>query len=163
MNADAKAIDALQIADLMSYPVWEFTNTEEVDETYVVPVTPIPVADLDNRILGCQIVLANGQQVWARIGNFHPSDMRSTQQFMSLSVERNGSWFPLARYFDVDYARGGPQELATFLGLTVDEVFPISYDFRQYVIGDPAVLAGQVPKEPNVKLSRDERMSLIFR
>ena len=44
------------------------------------------------------------------------------------SIEHAGKWFDLAR----------------FLGLAVDEIFPISFDLRPYVERDPAVLQGSV-------------------
>jgi hypothetical protein len=69
----------------------------------------------------------------------------------------------LARYFDVDYERRGPQQLADFLGLEICEVFPISYDISFVAIGENAVLKGSIPAEPEVKLSKSEiiRLSIL--
>jgi len=62
------------------------------------------------------------------------------------SIEHAGKWFDLAR----------------FLGLAVDEIFPISFDLRPYVEGDPAVLQGSVLREPRERLSRDEIIAMAL-
>jgi len=79
---------------------------------------------------------------------------------VTLSIERNGQWFDLARYHDIDYVDHGPDALARFLELPVDDVFPITYDVRKYVKGESSTLVGTVPKEPRVKLSRDEIIAM---
>ena len=73
---------------------------------------------------------------------------------MTISIERKGRWFHLARYHDADYAERGPQALARFLGLAVDDIFPISYDVRRFVKGNTAGLKGSISKEPRVRLTR---------
>jgi hypothetical protein len=72
-------------------------------------------------------------------------------------------WFHLARYFDVGFSAHSPDALARFLGLHVDDVFPIFVDVRRYVRGDPAALTAIVLKEPQERLTREEIRALIFR
>lgn len=79
-----------------------------------------------------------------------------------ISLKKGDEWFHLARYFDSEYGRYGPEQLAGFLGLPVDEVFPISYDISLIAEGNEDVLKGQFHSEPLERLSRDERMSLLF-
>ena len=55
-----------------------------------------------------------------------------------------------------------PEALARFLGLAVEEIFPISFDLRPYVEGDPAVLQGSVLREPRERLSRDEIIAMAL-
>lgn len=160
MTADTKAIESLRVSDLRATPVWEYVNCEGADETAVRAVKRVPVQSLDGRLVGTEVELANGARVWALIGNIDADDPRLTEHFITLSVERNGQWFTLARYHDVDYAENGPEALARFLGLPVGDMFPISYDVRKYVRGDPAALAGKVLKEPREKLSRAEIIAL---
>ena len=126
----------------------------------VQPVEKIPVESLDNRELGTQVRLANGSQVWAIIGNVDVTNPRATQHFLFLSIERGGEWFHLARYHDIGFPSRSPEALARFLGLQVDEVFPIYVDVRRYVRGDPAALTAIVLKEPQERLTRAELMSL---
>jgi hypothetical protein len=76
------------------------------------------------------------------------------------SVERDGRRFMLARYFDVHYARSGPEQLAAFLGRVVDDVFPIQYDLTPYSKGDAQVLRGSILREPREWLSRAELIKL---
>jgi hypothetical protein len=162
MKDKAKPVDALTIADLQTYPVWQYTSSDDPDETYVRPLKRVPVAKLDGKLIGTEVTLANGQQAWAIIGNVDPMKPRRTQHFITLSIERRGEWFHLARYHDYDAKTRGPKALAEFLNLPVDEVFPISYDIQRYGKGDPAALCGEIPKKPQERLSRSEVIGLIF-
>jgi hypothetical protein len=72
-------------------------------------------------------------------------------------------WFVLARYHDFDYAERGPDALATFLGRSVAEVFPISYDLTPHVIGDLDALVGKLPQQPRERLSRAEIIAMSVR
>jgi hypothetical protein len=102
--------------------------------------------------------------VWAIIGNVSAGDPRSTEHFLTLSVERSGRWFFLPRYHDFDYGERGPEALARFLSLSPDDVFPIAYDLSPYVEGgDPAALSGTITKEPREKLTRAELIAMALR
>jgi hypothetical protein len=160
MIENVKPVDSLTVADLQAFPVWQYTNREGADETFVRPVKRAPVASLNGKIVGTRIVLANGQRPWALIGNVDPKNPRMTEHFLTLSVEHNGRWFTLARYHDFDFAQSGPEELARFLGLAIDEVFPISYDIRSAAKGDEAALQSQVRKAPRERLSRAEIIAM---
>lgn len=161
MIEKAKTIGSLTVADLQAFPVWEFTNSEGVDETFVRPVKRTPVVSLTGRVVGTQVVLANGKRVWGLIGNVDLKNPRVTEHFLTVSVERNGDWFDLARYHDFDAAERGPEALARFLGLAVDETFPITYDIDQVAKGDDAALRGQIPKTPRERLSRQEIIAMV--
>jgi hypothetical protein len=158
-----KPVEELTVDDVKAAPVWEFINDDSIGETMVRPVTQLPVENLDQKLAGTIVRLANGTLEWAIIGNVDSRDPRRTEQFLTLSLERDGKWFFLQRYFDVMYAVMGPDALAQFLGLPVDDVFPIAFDLRLYSDGDPAALMGSVLKEPREKLSEEEIMALIFR
>ena len=160
MIENIKPVESLTVADLQAHPVWEWLNDDEIGDTMMQPVEELPVESLDNRLVGTQIRLANGSQVWALIGNFDVSNPRSTQHFLTLSIEHDGKRFHLARYHDVDFAARSPEALARFLGLRVDDVFPISVDVRRYVRGDPKALTPIVLKEPQERLTREELWKL---
>ncbi|MGB9116491.1 hypothetical protein [Bradyrhizobium sp.] len=162
MNENIKPVESLTVADFEAHPVWEFLNDDEIGETFVEPVK-IPVKCLANRVLGAQVRLANGLQVWALIGNFDVTNPRATQHFLTLSIERSGKWFYLARYHDIGSTVDGPEALARFLGLGVDDVFPISVDVRRYVQGDPKALTATVLREPREKLTDAELTAMVFR
>lgn len=162
MIENIKPVESLTVADFQAYPVWEFLNDDEIGELMMQPVE-LPVESLDNRIVGTQVRLANGSWVWSSFGNFDVGNPRATQHFLDISIERNGEWFHLARYFDVGFPAEGPEALARFLGLHVDDVFPITVDVRRYVRGDPAALTAVVLKEPQEKLTDAELNKLIFR
>ncbi len=158
----AKKIDDLSLADLEAFPVWRFTDADEqeLDETAVRPVTKLPAKIGGGYIVGTKVLLSNGMECWATLGNIDPQHPRKTSHFLVLSVFRNGLWFHLARYHDFDASSRGPLALAAFLGLAINEVFPIRYDLRPSCIGDPAVLIGQIDTEPAERLSRAELIAL---
>lgn len=160
MIQNIKPVESLTMADFQAHPVWEYLNDDEIDETMMCPVEDLPVESLDNRLVGTELRLANGLQVWALIGNFDVTNSRSTRHFLTLSFDRGGKRFHLARYHDVDFAKRGPEALARFLGLQVDDIFPITVDVRRYVRGDPKALTATVLKEPQEKLTDAELMTL---
>jgi len=157
---DPRAVDSLTIADLRAFPIWQFTHDESQDETLVLAVKETPVASLAGRIVGTKITLASGEERWALIGNVDPTNARLNEHFLTLSVEHQGCWFPLARYHDFDVADHGPEALARLLGLDVDQAFPICYDIRYLVNGDEAALRGKVLKTPRERLSRSELIAM---
>src|SRR6202035_5363371 len=120
MIENIKPAESLTVADFKANPVWEFLNDDEIGETMVQPVEKLPVESLDNRLIGTQVRLANGLQVWALIGNFDATHPRAIQHFLTLSIDRNGEWFYLARYHDIGFPAEGPEALARFLDLGVD-------------------------------------------
>jgi len=159
MIENIKSVDSLTVADFQAHPVWEFLNEDEIGEMMIQPVE-LPVETLDNRVVGDQVRLANGSRVWASFGNFDVRDPRATEHFLDISIERGGEWFHLARYHDVDFPEEGPEALARFLGLHVDDVFPITVDVRRYVRGDPALLTAIVLKEPQERLTDAELIAM---
>jgi len=118
------------------------------------------VTDLGNRVVGARIRLNNGEEHWAILLNISLSDPRATKQFLSVTVEKDGDFFALARYFDLDFGSSGPKQLAEFLGLRLNDIFPISYDIATLALGDPRVLSGSISTEPDERLPDDERSKL---
>lgn len=160
MSKNAKPIEWLKVADLEANPVWQYTSDEDAGETLVRPIKRIPVKSLTGKVIGTQVRFANGMQAWALIGNIDPQNPRLTEHLLTLSIEYDGRWFALARYHDFDYAERGPEALARFLGLLIDDVFPIAFDVGECAQGDPDALAGSVRKEPRERLSRAEIIAL---
>jgi hypothetical protein len=160
MITDIKRVDQLTVADLVAHPVWQFTNREGADETFVRPVKRVPVSDLAGKVIGVQVTLAGGRRAWALVGNVNLKNVELTRHCITFSIERDGQWFMLARYHDFDYASKGPEALSRFLGLQTDEVFPIAYDIQAYSLGEAAVLSGLILKDPRERLTRAEIIAL---
>ncbi|MGB7569819.1 MAG: hypothetical protein WBM07_18295 [Chitinivibrionales bacterium] len=161
MSLRIKRVELLSIADIKSYPVWEFTNDDEkLEGMGIRPVQKIPVKDLFGKIVGTQVQLSNGSKIWALIENVDTNNPRSTQHFLSLSVFKDKHWFILARYHDFDTNKRGPKAFAKFLGLSVDEVFPITYNISRFCIGKSTALVGTIEKEPRKKLTRAQLIAL---
>ena len=153
-----REVDQLRLSDLKRNPVWEYWAGG--NDTKVRPVTEMPVSSLSGRIVGTEVLLANGTRVWALIGNVDVDNPRLTRHTITLSIERDGRWFHLARYHDFDFDCRGPEALARFLSFDVDAVFPISYDLRRYVKADPAAVVGEISKHPSERLSRAEIVAM---
>jgi hypothetical protein len=159
MTAILKTTDQLQVADLLASRVWEYVNP---DETVVSPVQELPVRSLAGRLVGTTVHLKNGKEKWAVLANLRLSSPYKTKHGLAVWIENDGRWFELARYFDVDYERRGPDQLAAFLGLPLDEVFPIVYDISDVAIGHPDVVKGTILREPEERLSEDELIGLAL-
>jgi len=160
MNDMIKRAEDLKIADLKSSPIWQFINDDALGETAMCPVKKLPVKNLIGCIVGTQVQLANGSNMWAIIGNVDMNNLRLTQLFLTLSIFQGKRCFTLARYHDSDADQRGSQALADFLGLRVDEVFPIAYDISQLSLGNPAVLIGKIEKELRERLTRAQLIAL---
>jgi hypothetical protein len=160
MNPILKDAPDLVPADFELSPVWEYLNEDELGEALVRPVEELPVKSLANRIAGVPVRLANGQSVWSMMEGIHQSDPFRTRHLLQISIYKD-RWFHLARYHDPELSMYGPDQLAAFLEVPINEVFPITYDVRSLCIGNPRALAGTIEAEPDEKLSRSEIIRLI--
>ena len=165
---NCKPVEELTIRDLKRYPVWGFDLANEGqdgrDETWVKPVKTLPVTDLSNRIVGTYARLACGNSVYCLLGNISLNDLRLTQQFLGITVYKNNyEKFFLARYFDIDYDCSGPEALTRFLGMRIEDVFPILYDISSIAVGHDVVIKGTIPQEPAERLPEEELSKLVLR
>lgn len=160
---EARPIDTIPPSELIMHPVWEFQPEDQSrDETWVLPVKRLPVTSLPNRIVAVLARLGNGTLVTAMIENISLSNPRSTRQFQRVSIAKDDCWFHLARYFDIDREGREPADLARFLGLSLEDVFPISYDLTGIAVGLPEVVQGTISAEPEERLRDQERMAMVF-
>jgi hypothetical protein len=156
----SKPIENLTSLDLEKYAVWQYVSNDHSGETVVRPVKKIPVANFLNRVVGDYVYFSNGLKVLGLIGNIDIENAKLTEHFLTLSLLREGKWYSLPRYHDFDYSERGPAALADFFGLSVDDIYPISFDVRRFSVGSEAVLSGKIFKEPPGKLSRAEIIAL---
>lgn len=155
-----KPVESLKIADIRTHRAWRLLYDDAVGETVVEAVTNLPLRDSADCAIGTEVSLANGTRLWGLLLNVSATDPQATEHFLSLTVFHHDERFVLARYHDVFYARKGPDALATFLGLPIEEVFPISYDIRDIVTGDPKSVSGQILRDPRSRLSKAELIAM---
>lgn len=153
-------IESISIVEIRDNPVWRFANGPHNDGIKLMAVKKLPCANLVGRVVGTQLRFADGSLAWGFLGNIDVSNPRLTQHFVTVSVEKMGRWFHLARYHDFDFENRSPERLAEFLGKEVDEVFPIEYDVTSISQGERNALAGLIRKEPEERLSRAEIIAL---
>jgi hypothetical protein len=156
-----KTLSNLTTDDFVRSPIWEFALASD-ELLYALPAKELPVFDLKNRLVGTKVKLNNGIFCWAILGNINLSNKLSTEHFLTLSLERNGGWFDLARYHDVDYSRRSAMQLSKFLSFSVDEVFPIKYDISAIAVGIQEVIVGEIVAEVKKKLSQSELIKLAI-
>jgi hypothetical protein len=154
MIENLKPVESLTVPDLEANPVWQYANSDGVGETIVRPVKKIPVKNLTGKVVGAQVRFANGSQAWALIGNVDVANPRFTEHFLTLSIKHGGRWFALARYHDHDFADRGPEALARFLGIRVDDIFPISVDVRRCSVPAPRQMGRSSLRRIDVKVGR---------
>jgi hypothetical protein len=108
--------------------------------------------------------MACGSDLVCLLASVELDDALSTEEFLEVGVfGPDGRRFQLSRYFDHDYSENGPNGLAAFLNLSVEEVFPISYDISAVAVGIPDVVRGVILAAPRRRLTEDERMELAVR
>lgn len=162
-----KAFSDITPADLRRHPVWEFANDDEAstpDETWLRPCDDLPIDNFGNRIVGTMATLANGKRLPIVLQNVDLQSPYRTEHFVTLTVfNRAGKSFPLARYHDIHIDTYGPDQLAAFLGLPVNDVFPISYDISDLAIGDYDATHREIHIRPKRLLSHSEIIDLALR
>lgn len=159
MSSIVKSTQDILPADFILNPVWEYTS---FDGYLVKPVYTLPVDSLDNRIIGTKLCLNTGIEVWGVLSNFDVRSAKMNQHFLAVWIERDGKWFELARYHDVDFGKRSPEKLAEFLGLSMDDVFPIEYDISASVLGPRSTVANLIQAEPAEKLNQQELIRLAI-
>ncbi len=163
----SKPVDQLTPEDLRTHPVWEYANDEDAvegqDESWVRPVGQLPISNADNRVIGTTVRFAGSREVCATLANLDASHPEKTRQFLVLGVfGQDDGPFILARYFDAWYDRAGPEALANFIGMSVEDIFPIAYDVSSLVTGNPLCTRGLITLEPEHRLTRKEMMKLVL-
>jgi hypothetical protein len=153
--------DELDIGDLRACLVWRFTNSDE-DELEIESCVKDQYANLDGLIIGNRVSFSDGSSHWALFQNVSLADQRVNDHFLTLTIHREGKWFPLARYHDVGHQQYGPPALADFMKKRISDVFPIHYDLRNTLNSDSSLLTGVVPAEPSVRLTEDQIISLAL-
>jgi hypothetical protein len=167
---EARSYLNIPIEELKQQHVWEIEMDDEInkDGSFMTPVSNLPVNSLENRLVFLDVCLANGLKVAGLLGNVCLNDVEANEEFLSLSVESNGEWYHLDKYFGVMYNStgprgGGPAGLCQFLGLEANEVFPISYDISDIAVGPVEITEGMIPMEPKRRITQRERASLFRR
>jgi hypothetical protein len=156
-----KLLSQLRPAEFRVNPVWRFANSDERGELMVKPVKKLPIKTLVSCVVGTEVVLASGGRSFALIGNIDVSNPELTEQFLTLSFFRTeGEVFHLSRYHDFAADERGPKQLSTFLRLSLQDVFPISWDISRYSLGNPSALSGVVEAAPRRRLTRAEIIAL---
>lgn len=157
---NAIPMESLRPDDLRRFPVWRFRVDRKSGNVAITPVKSLPCKSLSGKLVGCEVLLADGTPVWAMLGNIDTDHPDLTAHFLTMSVEQDGRWFHLARYHDHDVDSRGPRQLAEFLGKEVDSVFPVRYDARFAAKENASSLVGTIPREPEVRLTREEIVAL---
>lgn len=156
----ARSLGDITVEDLVAHPVWEMIEGSTGGDVLVMPVRQLPVRTMRNRLAGTKLQLADGTTLWGLLGNVAPKNPRSTKHFLTVSIHRDGKWFDLARYHDVDFRRRDGVALAGFLGKQIQDIFPIAYDLTSLVIGLKESLAANVEQVPDERLDGDELINL---
>lgn len=152
----------LSASDISKHPIWRFTNNDLVDELEIESVDRRVFRNLDGLIISSNVTFSDGSIHLALFQNVSLTDPEMNDHFLSLTVERNGKWFPLACYHNPAIEKWGPLQLAAFMGKTVEEIFPIHYDLRDVLNSDSPTLVGIVRAEPLVRLTEDEIISWVI-
>ena len=160
--APRRTPDTLRPADLESTPVWEFTNQEALgdDELTLRPVRRLPVTDLENRLVGVQLRLADGSVHWGLLSNISLDAPDVTPHFLTVSVWCGDRWFPLARYHDGARDEFGLAQLAETLEKRCQQCSRSPMTSARSRRSMSVRWCGVIDAEPSARLSRTELIAL---
>jgi hypothetical protein len=149
-------------SDFKISPVWEFDigneSVEGRDETWMIPVFNLPVTDLANRVIYTRLQLKNGQRVGAVLTSVSLENTTQTKEFIGVTAYRaDQKAFDLMRSGsrkcapDEYMKECSPDKFAAFLGYSIDEVFPMSYDISTFAVGHHDVIKGTIESKVDLK------------
>ncbi len=156
-----KSLEDITVRDISEHAVWKFTNSSH-DDLEVESVAKTTFENLDGLIIGTKVTFSDDSVHWALIQNISLTEQLLNDHFVTTTIARGDEWFPLARYHDVTFETYGPVQLASFMGKSVAEIFPISYDLREVLHSDSPRLVGSIADTPAVRLTEDELISLAL-
>lgn len=157
-----KNFNDLCVNDILEHPIWRFTNNNPQDELEIEAIDGSNLTDLGGVTLSSKVTFADGSSQLALFQNVSLAGQKVNDHFLSLTIEKDGEWFPLARYHDVAFDRHGPLQLSSFVGKKVQDVFPIEYDLREILKSHASRLVGVVHAEPPVRLTDEQLISLAL-
>jgi hypothetical protein len=121
------------------------------------------VTSLSGCVVATEVTFANAANHVALLGNVSLDAPDMNPHWVTATVfGASGRRFPLARYHDVDFDRSGPRGLAQFLGLRIEEIFPIRYDISHLARGAESCVRGEILAAPRHRLSREELVALAI-
>lgn len=141
----SKSIAKLTADDVAAVPVWKHKAADRLlpgeDESWVESVAALPVDDAFDHYFATQVKLADGSMETCIIGKtepLHPELNEEEQLFFFCRGARQHLWSNHSHWLKPEASN--PVALAAFLGKSIEEVFPFSYDLSSVLRGDPLVL-----------------------
>jgi hypothetical protein len=157
-----KTFHDLSKSDVKKFPLWRFTNNDQVDELEIESIRANQVDDLSGVIVATQVVFHDESKHWALLQNVSLLGKQRNDHFLSVTIYADKRWFPLARYHDVAIDDWGPAKLAAFMNKDIAGIFPIKFDLREVLQSNSNALVGMVLAEPANPLTQDEIIELVL-
>jgi hypothetical protein len=155
-----KLFHDITFEEFKKHPIWTFLQMDdESGDWWMLAEDKFPLKAPVFTYICIPVRLANGKEVWAKIQNIDFNNAAITEEFLCIELEKDGRWHHLTEYNLNDK---GPDNLAKFLGMSVDDVFPITYDLRPYVAGDEYPVVGKIYKTPRIRRTDEERSELLW-
>jgi hypothetical protein len=119
------------------------------------------VARAGGQLFSTNFVLACGATFPGFVGTLEESLPHLNRHLATFSFYTPGRWFHLARYHDPDYQDRGPDALAAFLGHSVEEVFPFTFDIRGLIRTPGLELSWPIERSPEKRIARRELIAAV--
>ena len=142
------------VADFENHPIWM-----EHDLGKYEPALDLPVSDLEDGFVACNLVLANGDMIRGVISGIYLNDPELTEVASGLILIKNGEMFGYRKSVLEPYRSSMIQE---FLSLRLNEIFPIRYDISEIAIGHPDAVRGIINASYPEELSNSAALSKFF-
>lgn len=138
----SKPAYALNSKDLESHPVWRYKSEKTLlaheDEGWVEPADFEPIEDAYGHFFAAEVLLPDKSKVVALVGNtepFEPKLNEMVQFFVFFKDDKQLRWHP---------EEHAAEDLAEFLGKSVEATTPFFFDITRYLAGDRRSLAREV-------------------
>ena len=158
----AKPVNRLTPKDWEKHPVWTFDLDNEDkpgrDETWMVPVKKLPAVDIQNGGCRAKATLSCGQTIVLVLWGVILDPERHLKMVMRYRVkpmtvkERREHLKPAISTFTIFVKDewwhsdlNGPGDLTKGLGLTIQDILPITYDISAFVVGVDRIVKGKIP------------------
>ncbi len=140
---EVKAVTDVTPDDFSAHPVWQYCVASNSDGVGLIPVLDLPVESLDERVVGTQVRLANGQLIWAVLFGLDSFSPVFNERDVGISFLVEGKRVMLGRAWERDLPGHGIGNLCAALKLLESDIFPITFDVSHLVFGDKSSLRGQ--------------------
>jgi hypothetical protein len=158
-------LNCLDESELIRNSLWRYVPARDDGQLRVRPIQRSRVGMFQGVLISGKVSFSGGLSFWGMLDGISLDSPRFSFHNKVLRLMlHNCEWFELAKYNDPEAIKAsrGPAVLSEKLGLSLNEIFPISFDFRRQAQCENSLFVGSFEVSPSWGLTRSEVIDLIF-